>query len=162
MDLYRSPRKSATPKPRTPSPPPKSPSPPPVKPIETDYDRRQIRPLRNKEKIVLESESEIEERIVEEKEKEFRLHGNDHKELQVALEVFGSEALRGALHKNPTTKAEAAKDILQQLENYKQPESNLANEKPGKVMRGSTQILIRLVRDKVCLSFTCKISSRLH
>lgn len=73
-----------------------------------------------------------------------RLNEQEKKELRAAIEVFGEETIMRAINKSPSVKEEADCEIQRTLESY-----NRDDLKPAKMMRGTTQIVVRMIRDKV-------------
>ncbi len=62
---------------------------------------------------------------------------------QIAVEVFGKSTVRSALHKNAPRKSEAGDDVLRRLKEL--AAAGWTEMKPGKAMRGTQQILAKLL-----------------
>ncbi len=81
------------------------------------------------------------------------LTSNDRKELSAALEVFGSATVGRTLHKSPSDKQEACREVSRRLEEYREPDDDGSGDsaviKPAKMMRAASQILARLLRAQV-------------
>ncbi|XP_059087366.1 centrosomal protein of 104 kDa-like [Tigriopus californicus] len=154
-------RQSRTPTPpyRSPTPqeetPPRSPSPTRSQPIDLSnvyIDDRDIHPAKD---TLPEAEADPEESEESRSPRKTRLSEQDKKELRVAIEVFGEETIMRAINKNPSVKEEADCEIQRTLESY-----NRDDLKPAKMMRGTTQIVVRMIKDKVWAIFTvgCNIT----
>lgn len=67
--------------------------------------------------------------------------------MMIAVEVFGKPTVKSALHKNAVRKTEAGEQILARLKSLAQNE--WSEMKPGKAMRGTQQVLSKILRNKV-------------
>ena len=74
----------------------------------------------------------------------------DRKELQMAINIYGDNVIARALNKSPSTKEKACQEIKDTLASYSENESQF---KPAQMLRGTTQIITRLIRDKVWAIF---------
>ena len=74
----------------------------------------------------------------------------DRKELQMAINIYGDKVIARALNKSPSTKEKACQEIKETLASYSENESQF---KPAQMLRGTTQIIVRLIRDKVWAIF---------
>lgn len=80
-----------------------------------------------------------------------RVPDQDRKDLQAAINVFGEDVIARAIAKTPSIKDKACEEIRVKLANYSESESEF---KPGMMLRGSSQIAARLIRDKVWTVFS--------
>lgn len=71
--------------------------------------------------------------------------------MSAAIEVFGEATVAGVINKSPSSKAESGDAVSQVLVGYQAPRESDRSDaiKPGKMMRGTSQVLVRLLRDKV-------------
>ena len=74
----------------------------------------------------------------------------DRKELQMAINIYGDNVIARALNKSPSTKEKACQEIKDTLASYSENESQF---KPAQMLRGTTQIIVRLIRDNVWAIF---------
>ena len=76
----------------------------------------------------------------------FRVSDPDRKELTMAINIYSDDVIARAINKSPSVKEKACEEIKQNLASYSENTSQL---KPGQMLRGTTQIITRLIRDKV-------------
>jgi hypothetical protein len=78
-----------------------------------------------------------------------KLTPHDQNELKFAIEIFGLKTIGEALDKSPDVKKEACETIKGILSAY------ISNDfvKPGKMLKGTSQIATRLIRDKMWAIF---------
>ena len=72
----------------------------------------------------------------------------DRKELALAIEAYGLKVIAGALDKSPDVKKTSCESIKKLLSDYESDEM-----KPGKMLKATTQITVRLIRDKMWVIF---------
>lgn len=75
-----------------------------------------------------------------------QLTPQDKRELEVACEVFSVAVVRDTLNKNAGIKEAAVEKLWRMVVTY---EPGQSPDKPGKMLRATTQVLVRLLRDKV-------------
>jgi hypothetical protein len=64
----------------------------------------------------------------------------------VAINIYTDDVIARALNKSPSIKEKACQEIKQTLSNYSESNSQF---KPAQMLKGTTQIIVRLTRDKV-------------
>ena len=109
-------------------------------------DTREIKPSRRKSFDDAGLDSDRPPSTAPEPESKVHLTEHDKRELKVAIEVFGKDTVKAALNKNPGVKENAANTILDRIRGFDADEEGI---KPGKMMRGASQIVARLLREKV-------------
>ena len=82
--------------------------------------------------------------------KDVKLSHQDRKELALAIEAYGLKVIAGALDKSPDVKKTSCESIKKMLSDYDPDDSQL---KAGKMLRATTQITVRLIRDKMWAIF---------
>ena len=80
--------------------------------------------------------------------KDVKLSHQDRKELALAIEAYGLKVIAGALDKSPDVKKTSCESIKKLLSDYESDEM-----KPGKMLKATTQITVRLIRDKMWAIF---------
>ena len=75
--------------------------------------------------------------------------------MSLAIEVFGLKPVAGILDKKVDTKKKSCETVRGILAEY---DPNAGDFKPGKMLKASTQIGVRLIRDKMWAIFTQGIS----
>ena len=80
----------------------------------------------------------------------------DKSELSHAIEVFGAKTVAGALDKNPAVKKKSCEEIKKIVGEYSPYGEYGIKYKPPKMLKASTQITARLIRDKVTI---CRFNS---
>jgi len=87
---------------------------------------------------------------VVEKANALKLSDADRKDLSTALEVFGSSIVGRLTGKAPAAKAEAGAEAQAAMKAFQPPAEGDEEEiRPGKMMRASVQVIVKLIRDKV-------------
>ena len=93
---------------------------------------------------------EIDKHSKKKDDDKFRVSDPDRKELTMAINIYSDDVIARAINKSPSIKEKACEEIKQNLASYSENTSTL---KPGQMLRGSTQIITRLIRDKVLSIF---------
>ncbi len=75
---------------------------------------------------------------------------NDKSELNVAIEIFGAKNVANVIAKSVDVKKQAVETIKDEITAYSPKKSD---HKPGKMVRGITQVITRLARDKMWAIF---------
>ena len=75
----------------------------------------------------------------------------DKSDLSHAIEVFGAKTVAGALDKNPAVKKKSCEEIKKIVGEYSPYGEYGIKYKPPKMLKASTQITARLIRDKVTI-----------
>lgn len=122
----------------------------PLPPVTDIYlDTREIKPSRRKsfDDAGLDTDRPPSSAAAEQPEStKAHLTEHDKRELKVALEVFGKDTVKAALNKSPGVKEKAVLEILDRIRGF---EADREGIKPGKMMRGASQIVARILREKV-------------
>lgn len=75
----------------------------------------------------------------------------DKSELSLAIGIYGLKTIAEALDKNPETKKAACESIKSSLSEY---DPSASEVKAGKMLKATTQITARLIKDKVWVVFS--------
>lgn len=84
-----------------------------------------------------------------------KLSVQDRNDLALAIEIFGLPTLVGILDKNVETKKKSCESIRGILSEYEAEKSPF---KPVKVLKASSQVAVRLIRDKMWAIFSHGVS----
>ena len=109
------------------------------------------RPVRREEKPILpKPPPPTTERNKKDNDDKFKVSDPDRKELTMAINIYSDDVIARALNKSPSVKEKACQEIKETLSKYSENDSQY---KPAQVLKGTTQIIARLIRDKVWAIF---------
>ena len=125
---------------KPPTPPPPKPPPKPIpRPVRED---KPILPKPPPPQII---ESKVNE------DDKYRIYDPDRSELRIAINIYSENVIGRALNKSPAVKQAACQEIKEVLAKYSE---NASEFKPAQMLRGTTQIIARLIRDNVWAVFS--------
>ena len=112
--------------------------------------KQSTRPARKEEPILPKPPPPTTKNVNKTEDDKYRVPDPDRTELTMAIKIYTENVIARAVNKSPSVKEKACQEVKDILAKYSENDSDF---KPAQMLKGTTQITARLIRDKVWAVF---------